>query len=654
LPDNRIVYMVVQKNGRSPLIKSLGLQQGDKSHELFSNLDPQYVLWRGKRDLKKRNGWTIFFDRPDRRPFSMEKAMLDFNSVKISSIGRRCTLTINTLRSPSFEGTMNFIFYPGTKLIRMEATVTTKHDSVAYLYTAGLIDGSRSIREICWESPLEGFQRISRDKITTGPQPTGFRTIIAESESGTLAVFPAPHQFLYPLDFVENYGYNWAGENYLDMFPGFALGIRQPPYGDNRWVPWINAPPGTVQRLGCFLLMDDQPAEKVLEDVKKYTNHDRYPDVPGYKKFTSHYHVEHSLDYLEKQKQQGTDGIPKGLEDPYFVKAFKDMGADVVHLAEFHVGETPGLDTETRLKQLKVMHDECRRLSTNDFLLIPGEEPNVHLGGHWISIFPRPVNWVLNRPEGRPFYEKNSKYGDVYHVGSKEDVLELFKREKGLMWTAHPRIKGSTGFPDGYKQETFFTSDRFLGGAWKAMPADLSKPYLGDDRVLGLLDDMANWGLRKYTPGEVDIFKIHEGYELFGAMNMNYLKMKDVPSFDNGWQPVLDVLRSGNFFVTTGEVLIRHFDVDGVEPGGTVKVKRKKEVTIHASLSWTFPMHYINVVTGDGKTVTTKRIDLHETTEFGSREFAIPVEMTNATWIRFEAWDIAANGVFTQPVWLVK
>lgn len=654
LTGDRMAYMIFQKHGRSPLVKSMGIMQGEKTSELFNNLDPQYVFWRGKRDLKKRHGWTIFFDRPDRRSFSLEKAMLDFDSVRVSSTGRRCTLTIHTLRSPSFEGTLNFIFYPGSKLIRMEAAVSTKHDSVAYLYSTGLIDGAQSFRSICWDSPLDGFQRVARNEVTTGPQTTAFRTIIAESEKGTLAVFPPPHQFLYPLDFADNYGYNWAGDDYLDMFTGFALGVRQPPYGDRRWVPWMNAPPGTVQRLGCFLLLDDQRAERVLEDVKKYTHNDQYPDLPGYKKFTSHYHVEHALDYLEKQTAQGTEGIPQGLENPDFVKVFKEMGVDMVHLAEFHVGETPGLDAERRLKQLKVMHDECKRLSTDDFLLIPGEEPNVHLGGHWISLFPKPVNWVLNRPEGQPFYKKDKEYGEVYQVGNKDEVLELFKRENGLMWTAHPRIKGSTNFPDEYKKEEFFASDHFLGAAWKAMPADLSKPYLGDDRVLGLLNDMTNWGHQKYVVGEVDVFKVNKGYELYGAMNMNYLKMDDVPDFADGWQPVLDVLRSGDYFVTTGEVIIQDFDVNGVNSGGNLKIKRKKEVTIHARLSWTFPMHYINVIMGNGETVTTKRIDLHETSQFGSKDFSIPVEVGDATWIRFEAWDVAANGAFTQPVRLVK
>src|SRR5262249_9435338 len=140
-------------------------------------------------------------------------------------------------------------------------------------------------------------------------------------------------------------------------------------------------------------------------------------------------------------------------------------------------------------------------------------------------------------------------------VGSAEDVLALMEKENGLMWTAHPRIKGSIGCPDKYRDRDFFKSDHFLGGAWKAMPADLSRPTLGT-RVLDLLDDMSNWGLRKQAHGEVDTFRMEPAFETYGHMNVNYLKLDRVPRFAGDWRPVLDALRGGRFFVSTGEVLI--------------------------------------------------------------------------------------------------
>jgi len=32
----------------------------------------------------------------------------------------------------------------------------------------------------------------------------------------------------------------------------------------------------------------------------------------------------------------------------------------------------------------------------------------------------------------------------------------------------------------------------------------------------------------------------------------------------------------------------------------------------------------------------------------------LPFDVKGRTWVRFEVWDIAANGAFTQPVWLAS
>ena len=60
-------------------------------------------------------------------------------------------------------------------------------------------------------------------------------------------------------------------------------------------------------------------------------------------------------------------------------------------------------------------------------------------------------------------------------MGSPTDVLRLFEAERGLMWTAHPRIKASFNFPINTRTRSFSVGS-FLGGAWKAMPADLRGP----------------------------------------------------------------------------------------------------------------------------------------------------------------------------------
>ena len=121
--------------------------------------------------------------------------------------------------------------------------------------------------------------------------------------------------------------------------------------------------------------------------------------------------------------------------------------------------------------------------------------------------------------------EDHPPYGPVYHVGNGADMVQLLEREGGLAWTSHPRIKGSSWTPDIFRHQDFYLSDRWLGAAWKAMPADLSLDQLGR-RALDLLDDMANWGQKKYLPGEVDVFKIDHTHELYGHMNINYIRLE--------------------------------------------------------------------------------------------------------------------------------
>ena len=641
----------IPRNGNTPaapLIRTVGVD----SQAALEGLDPNYLFRVGERDLEKRSGWSIFFDRVPTRPYTVEKGYLIPENVHVSTSGGRATIDLDGLSRERFSGSLAFTVYHGSPFIHMEARVATGRDATAFLYHVGWAKPETDGHQLHWIDALGKPKTAATKDETARVYKTRYRSMALASETGSVAISPFPHQYLYPLDFAENYGYNWAGDEYLDMIDGFAWGVRQPPIGDRRYGPWVNAPPGTQQKLGVLLFVSNQSGAKNLETVQRYTRSDSFKPLPGYKTFTSHYHVDHSLDYIAKQAEQNTTGIPDGLENPEFVDAFKSMGVDIVHLAEFHKGATRTMPTMRGLKQLKVMHDECARLSQDGFLLLPGEEPNVHLGGHWISFFPKPINWVLIRPEDEPFVQEIDGYGTVYHVGSPEDVHELLKRENGLAWTAHARVKGSTGFPDTYKETPFFKSDRFLGAAWKAMPADYSRKDLGW-RVSGLLDDMSNWGHRKYMLGEVDIFKIFKDYELFGTMNINYLKLDSVPEYQDGWQPVLDALSRGEFFLTTGEILIPEFSINGRESGQALKqLAKPSKARLKVGIEWTYPLSRMVVVSGDGKMIYRDRIEMSDTQEFGERDIDLKVDLSGRNWLRVEIWDIANNGAFTQPIWI--
>jgi hypothetical protein len=63
-------------------------------------------------------------------------------------------------------------------------------------------------------------------------------------------------------------------------------------------------------------------------------------------------------------------------------------------------------------------------------------------------------------------------------------------------------------------------------------------------------------------------------------------------------------------------------------------------------------MRFAEFISGDSDRVHRERIDLSDTSAFGSRAIAIRPDLRGRRWIRFEAWDIAQNGAYTQPVWL--
>nr|WKN36080.1 hypothetical protein K4G66_27315 [Tunicatimonas sp. TK19036] len=635
--------LLVDLHSENPLLKSIQLTRDQNFQEVAANLEPAFLLTIGKRDLAKRDGWVIFFDNPAHLPHETHQLQLSKQSVTVTSEGARTHIVVDGAEAGPFSGALEFTLFNGSPLMKVEAVVSSEQDSLAILYDAGMVAQQSPWEKVWWANP-EGYLQdtIVSDQAKSQAVAVKYRTIIGQSDKGSMAVFPSPHQYFYPLDNAYNLQHTWFGNDYRSMLPGFGIGIRHEPLGDRRWVPWFNAPPSTQQRLSFFCLLSTEKDGKVLEEVKKFTHSDSYESLSGYYTMSSHFHTEHTDDVLTH----------KPLPDiPGFVKAFRNIGVNIVHLGEFHGPGSPRGPEIKRFSELKLLFEECERLSTGDFLLLPGEEPNNFLGGHWMNIFPEPVYWVMSREQDMPYREEHPQYGTVYRIGSAEDMLQLLEDEKGLAWTAHARIKGSTGFPDEYQEEDFFHSDRFFGAAWKAMPADLSQPRLGK-RVLDVMDDMANWGEKKHVIAEADLFKIEPDYELYGHMNVNYLQMEELPEFTDGWQPVLDAMQQGKFFVTTGEILLPRFTVNGSTSGETLALDRSGEATVEVDIRWTFPLQFAEIISGDGQQVYRETIDLQDTPAFGEKTFTFPVTLKNRKWVRLEVWDAATNGAFTQMVWL--
>ena len=608
------------------------IRAGEKA--LLQDARPWYRAETGKR----RGGWNAFFDYPPSHPEGTRAWAMDFSltSVEAVSIGDRLEVRFDGLQLGIFDGSIVYTFYPGGRLIQQEARARTYEGDVAYYYDAGIdfaapkdeIVGRNMDSAFAWydmagelvDHNENGFQP---ERI---PEKVRHRTLAARLSQGSLAVFPAPHQYFFPRDFTSNLSHLWH-----QAWRGrIGLGIRQIRDTGWRYYPWMNAPPGTEQHMRLFLQLSTDSPQAALNDVLAYTNSDRYPALEGYKTLSSHWHLAYTIQAME----HGMDWTPP------FKPVLEEMGVDAAIIMDFHGDGHPRDLTEQRLKELDAFFQACRSQSNDKFLLMPSEEANVHFGGHWALVFPKPVYWFMDRPEGGAFEMDHPKYGKVYSTANAEELLALARKENGWMYQTHARTKGSTGYPDKIRDEPWFVNDAWFGAGWKAMPSDPSSPRLGD-RILDLLDDMQSWGARKKVLGEVDVFQLDSTHELYAHMNINYVRAARLPDFDH-YDEILEPLHRNEYFVSTGEVLLPNLEISTDDPN---------TLRIQADLQWTLPLARAEITWGAGDAVHKEVIDLNETRQHGSGHFEWKIPAPAWDWARVAVWDIAADGAFVNPVW---
>ncbi|RYE18041.1 MAG: hypothetical protein EOP42_31310, partial [Sphingobacteriaceae bacterium] len=355
--------MLLNMQNGKPLFSSIQLGKEGAYHTIIENTDPEFILTKGKRDLISQNGWNIFFDKVPLKPHQSYKINFKKKSASVSTSGTRTIISIDGVEAPDFQGKLEITLYNGQPLFNVAAVISTQIDSTAILYDAGLVSKQQSVKSISWSDVYDKMQISSKLADTTQNVAVKYRTIIGKNPSGSIAVFPAPHQYFYPLDEAFNLKFVWYGNNYRNLLPGFGFGIRQDLYGDNRYVPWFNAPPGTQQRLNFFCLLSTGIPTALLAEVKKYTHNDSYKPLPGYKTMSSHFHNEFTSRVVLAGKPF--------TDSPSFIKVFKNLGVNIVHLAEFHGTGHPRGPDEQRLLELKTLFNQCERLSSANFLLLP-------------------------------------------------------------------------------------------------------------------------------------------------------------------------------------------------------------------------------------------------------------------------------------------
>jgi hypothetical protein len=676
--------------GGQPVVRELAARKvGGEWAVLGKDLTPQFEVSTGKRRIsttqtgmmakaktdtpenEDARKWDTFWDAPlvlpggnsvkgtPRDPSEIRHAKSEFksDSCSVATEGDRISVTFDGLTLGIFTGDLQFTAYKHSNLLRQEAIAKTDQAGVAYIYKAGLKGFSIGQgTKLVWRDTAREDQKYefggapNNDQVNLRARN---RLEILDTAHGSLAVFPAPHKFFFARENEVNLGYVYYRK---DDAGSFSLGIMQPEKGEG-YVPWgatndiwakrtftsqkqwenyalYNAPAGSMQRMAVYYFLSSKDDEATRKSVLAYTHDDVFKPVPGFKVLSGHFH----LDFNEQLRDRNTLDY-----QPPWVSVFRGLGVNVVYLGDFHDDSDPRDPGPKRFMEEKIYFEGSQRVSDKDFLVMPAEEPNSFLGGHWYLLTPKPVYFshAEPRPKGQKFEEDDPTYGHVYHLGSADDVLKMVEQEKGILWTAHPRTKNSEGYPDGYKDKDFFQSDRFIGASWESIPSDLSQSRLCELRCTGTGDDMSNWAPKpKYMIAEGDTYTKWPDDETYPLLAINYLKLDRVPLYNESWEPIIEGMRQGNFFGTTGEILFHNWSIEGTG------AKR----TYTASIEYTFPLEFAELVWSDGTKVDRQIIDLKDTTPFGTKTFHIPFDATGKKWVRFSVWDSAGNGAWLQPI----
>jgi hypothetical protein len=673
--------------GGQPIVRDLAVRKGGGAWAtLGENLKPEYRVVTGVRRMSMqqaeplqaagveltpevitKNRWYAFWDAPlfippppapgrgqsaprtvgpPRTEAEIRRASASFNSASCSvrTDGNSLETTFPGLTMGMFAGDLRFTVYRGTNLLRMDAVASTNDEWVAYKYDGGLSGFSTAVTpRVTWldtggHDQQYAFGGIPNETIV--PLKAANRVLVAEGQGGSIAAFPMPHTFFFTREVDTNLGYVWYR---LDEGKRFALGVRQAEreevaqYVEN--FALFNAPPGTKQRMGMYYYVSPDGAMSTRQAVLAFTHDDTFKPVPGYKTMVNHFH----LRFTDRVRASGSFDTP--VQD---LAAMKSLGLNIVGLSDFHGDMHANDPGPLRFKDQKDYREATRRASDADFLVTPWEEPSAYFGGHYNIMFPKNVYWSKVRQPGQPFMENDPVFGKVYHTASADDVQQMLDAEGAYWYHAHPRTKGTTGYPDLIFDKAWTKNDRYLGGAFKpGMGMDLSEVRLCEWRCFDSTDTMNNLyaqsGLRpKYIIADIDTYQKGPEDDLYPNFPVNYLRLNRVPGPDEDWTPVLTSLRDGDFFVTTGEILIKLYGVEGTGD----------HRTISADVEWTFPLSFVEVVWGDGKKIERQVIPATDLPAFGSKRFSIPFDAKGKAWVRFAVWDSAGDGAFVQPRWL--
>ncbi|SVA37347.1 uncharacterized protein METZ01_LOCUS90201 [marine metagenome] len=678
--DSQQLRLLIAVEAGEPVIKSLQLQAGDDQWTtLLTDSRFEYKIVEGLRRISnqqlnplrelavefsdeviERHKWDAFWDAPldlrqqefrgnpppmdgvasqpglPRSVSEVRRADISYNvkSCRVVADGARVELIFPDVSLGSFTGEFILALYEGSNLIRTEVLADTQLPSVAYKYDVGITGLDVQVAgSVSWRDTGGLMQRYQLNGPVNADQvvlQAANRLVVAETNGGAIAAFPPPHTFFWAREVEINVGNNWYRK---DSNNSFSIGIRQ---GEQEVVErymanWslYSAPPGSMQQMVGYFYPTLGDRGDAFDAVMEFTNSDVYQPLDGYQVMGSHYHTNMGRELI------ASGSIDTRLRD---FEVIKSAGINIA-------GPVDRPREETQLQEQHWLFEGALRHSDKDFMVLPEMENSNLLGGHWDLLFSHPVYYVDERAAGTPLITEHPEYGRMYNIGSVQDMMTMVEAENMIIYMPHPRTKGSTGYPDAVAESPQFLHDNYRGAGWRwGMGLDLSEKRLSDYRVIPLLDDMNNWIADTDLPLK-SLIAITETYfkspgdDIYANGPVTYLRLNELP-IGNDYSSIINTLKAGEYFVSTGEVLIPNHSLSG----------SGSEALLTAQVQWTFPLDFVEVVYGDGSVTNSVVVSATDQLPFSSHRFGIPFDASGQRWVRFAAWDSAGNGAMTMPV----
>lgn len=682
--DDETLRLVLGDENGSPVIRQLAISaDGGDWTTVAENAAFEFSIVEGYRRISKQQmspltalgveltqdvvdqyKWDVFWDAPldtrtedldagnpppvggvaeqpglPRQPDEILRASLEMSAGNAIVTGDEGSIRIELPGATlgTFSGSLVVTVFKGTNLIQAELEASTDGESVAYKYDAGI--RGLAIGEgtsLVWKD----IANLRQDMTLTDAHPdndklsllrAANRIVAADVGDAAIAAFPPPHVWYWAREVEVNLGNNYYRK---DADNTVAIGVGQAEQEVEQYLAnWslYSAPPGTVQHMRAYFYPTLGDADAAIEEALAFTSNDIYPEVDGHKVLAAHYHINPGRQWI-------AEGLDFRIDD---FDVLKTAGIDIISLAE-----RPR--DETQLEELDAAFKGAMLHSDENFLILPNMENSNLLGGHWDLWFSKPTLYIdLEEPRtaDQPLVTEDPTYGRIYQVGSKEDIMEMVEAENMLVYMPHPRTKGSSGYPDAVKDDPTFQSDHYRGAGWRwGMGSDLSEIRMSEKRVLPLLDDMNNWAAEagyapKFLQAITETYWKAPGDDIYGSGPVQYIALDDIPT-DGDYTPIVDAMMAGDYFMSTGEVRLNSYGLEGEGADAVYK----------ANIAWTFPLDFVEVVWGDGTDTHVETVPAIELGAFGEEDFEVPVDLSQAKWVRFAAWDIAGNGAFTNPV----